>query len=121
MSVDRRHFLSLMGGTLAAMSSSGCTAASSKSVIVIGAGVAGLSAAKALAQAGQGPFNPSELLQRDVVRAWLGELSWREVLVARDGVVPDELLDAARLAAAHAPTSEERALAEAAVARLTGA
>ncbi|MFZ1739213.1 FAD-dependent oxidoreductase, partial [Sphingorhabdus sp.] len=52
MSVDRRHFLSLMGGTLAAMSSSGCTAASSKSVIVIGAGVAGLSAAKALAQAG---------------------------------------------------------------------
>lgn len=52
MHANRRHFLSLMGGTLAAMSSSGCTAASSKSVIVIGAGVAGLSAAKALTEAG---------------------------------------------------------------------
>lgn len=43
-------------------------------------------------------LNPSEALQRDVVRAWLGELDWSAVLDEREGVVPDELLDAARLA-----------------------
>ncbi|MFZ5442333.1 MAG: protein kinase domain-containing protein [Myxococcota bacterium] len=74
----------------------------------------------ALGQAGEGPFNPSELLQRGVVRAWLGEVPWAEVLEPRDGVVPDELLDAARLAARHATQPEVRALAEAAVARLEG-
>ncbi|MBL8912747.1 MAG: hypothetical protein JNM17_18780, partial [Archangium sp.] len=43
-------------------------------------------------------LNPSEALQRDVVRAWLGQLDWRAVLDEREGMVPDELLDAALLA-----------------------
>ncbi|MDP2275599.1 MAG: serine/threonine-protein kinase [Archangium sp.] len=57
-------------------------------------------------------LNPSEALQRDVVLAWLGEGAWTTVLVARDGVVPDELLDAARLAAG-AGVREAKAVVEA--------
>ena len=63
-------------------------------------------------------LNPSEALQRDVVLAWLGEGPWAAVLVARDGVVPDELLDAARLAA-RAGVREAKAVVEALSAQST--
>lgn len=56
------------------------------------------SARALLGQVGDRSLNPSEALQRDVVRAWLGDSPWRLVLAEREGVVPDELLDAALLA-----------------------
>ncbi|MFT3707087.1 MAG: serine/threonine-protein kinase [Archangium sp.] len=56
-------------------------------------------------------LNPSETLQRDVVRAWLGQLAWTEVLDEREGVVPDELLDAALLAQRFATDDAVRAKA----------
>ena len=56
-------------------------------------------------------LNPSETLQRDVVRAWLGELDWGSVLDEREGVVPDELLDAALLANRFTADEAVRAIA----------
>lgn len=52
MSLNRRHFLTLMGATCVTLPSTGCATAPSKKVIIIGAGVAGLTAARGLAKAG---------------------------------------------------------------------
>ena len=52
MSVDRRHFLTLAGGALAALPVSACAATPQGKTIVIGAGIAGLTAARLLTVAG---------------------------------------------------------------------
>lgn len=52
MHEDRRHFLTLMGVALAGMSSASCAAAPPRRVLIVGAGIAGLAAARMLSDAG---------------------------------------------------------------------
>jgi eukaryotic-like serine/threonine-protein kinase len=55
-------------------------------------------------------LNPSDALQRALVRAWLGDQPWAEVLLEREGVVPEELLEAALVAREQALLRGQHAL-----------
>ncbi len=71
-----------------------------------------------LAEVDARSLNPSDALQQAVVRAWVGAEPWVEVLAEREGVVPEELLDAALVAREHAADPADRLLADRAIERL---